>query len=247
MFFNEIDLVELRIRELESVVDYFVIVEAAYTHTNKSKDYFFGKEVASGKYDDLIKKIRYITVPTFPEGLTSLQRENYQRDQIAKGIEDFEEGDVIMISDLDEIPSVETVTHYMAKEQEPLVVDQDYYCYYLNCKTPHSWKGTVMIRGISAHSLSPQFFRDRKDSLRSFGKGWHFGYMGGLERIKKKIVSFLHEEFSELSEEYIQHKLNNKQDLYQEVDFEVVPLTQELPGYLLDNQEKFEHLLHAYE
>mgnify|MGYP006405382851 FL=1 len=247
MFFNEIDLVELRIRELQDVVDYFVIIEAAHTHTNKPKEYFFGKEVASGKYDDLSKKLKYITIPRFPEDMTSLERENFQRNQITQGLNDLDDDDIIMISDCDEIPSKGTVNCYAENEHDIFAVAQDYYCYYLNCKTPHNWKGTVLARGRHLRKHKPQVFRDNKDQIPTIQGGWHFGYMGGLERIKKKIVSFLHEEFADLSEEYLQHKLENKQDLYQEVDFEVVPLTQGLPGYLLDNQEKFEHLIHTHE
>ena len=79
LMFNEIELVELRIRELEEVVDYFVVVEAGHAHNNKPKPYHFNKEMASGKYDDILDKIKYVTVPEFPEGGNNMGREVFQR------------------------------------------------------------------------------------------------------------------------------------------------------------------------
>ena len=252
MFFNETELTELRLRELEPAVDEFVVVEAAYTHTNKPKDFLFGKEVASGKYDGILKRLHYVTVPRFPEGLTSLQRENFQRNQILQGLSGLEEDDIVMVSDCDEIPSALTVSRLQTdlwhlNREDPRVVPQDYYCYYLNCKTPHPWKGTVALHGRDiSHNRSLQWFRDRKDKFMSFGRGWHFGYLGGLDKIQTKLVSFLHEEFSNLPEEYIAAKLEKKEDLYQNVPFEVVSLDG-LPSYVRNNPDKFQHLIHPYD
>ena len=36
-FFNELDLLELRLHELNKVVDYFVLVEATLTHSGWNK------------------------------------------------------------------------------------------------------------------------------------------------------------------------------------------------------------------
>lgn len=41
MFFNELDLLELRLRELGEVVDHFVLIEANATHTLKPKPFVF--------------------------------------------------------------------------------------------------------------------------------------------------------------------------------------------------------------
>ena len=40
-FFNEKELVELRIKYLNEIVDYFVVVEADTTHQGKKKDWNF--------------------------------------------------------------------------------------------------------------------------------------------------------------------------------------------------------------
>lgn len=246
MFFNETELTELRIRELDPVVDEFVIVEAAHTHTNKPKDFIFGKEVTSGKYDDIFKKLNYITIPEFPEGMTSLERENFQRNQIMQGLSNLHDLDTVIISDCDEIPYPVTVDQYHLQYAHPMVVQQDYFCYYLNCKTPHQWRGTVLTRGSDLKRNNPQWMRDNKDAMRKLSGGWHFGYLGGLERIQTKMVSFLHEEFADLPREHLAEKLEKKEDLYQNVPFEVVaPEDCDLPKYVMSNLDRFQHLIHT--
>ena len=43
LFFNETELVELRIKYLNKIVDYFVVVEADITHQGKKKNGIFQK------------------------------------------------------------------------------------------------------------------------------------------------------------------------------------------------------------
>ena len=104
-FFNEFELLELRLETFYDIVDRFVIVEADKTHANKPKPFNFYK-----RRDDFKKyfpKINYImdtsTVPYKGAGDWSI--ENNQRNNIMKGLTDAEPDDLIMISDLDEFPN----------------------------------------------------------------------------------------------------------------------------------------------
>ena len=104
-FFNELELLDLRLKELYNHVDYFVLVEATLTHTGKPKELIFEKN--KDKYSDYLDKIIYVKVNDLPdyndfEGIW--EPENFQRNCIVRGLTNAEDSDVIMVSDIDEIP-----------------------------------------------------------------------------------------------------------------------------------------------
>ena len=108
-FFNELELLELRLASLYDVVDRFVIVEADKTHANEPKPFNFYNHIRD--YEKYLSKIDYImdksVVPYKGAGDWSI--ENNQRNSIAKGLTDAEPDDLIMISDLDEFPDPATL------------------------------------------------------------------------------------------------------------------------------------------
>ena len=103
-FFNELELLELRLESLNDVVDRFVIVEADKTHANKPKPFNFYEHLSNyGKY---LPKIDYImdTSVVQYKGVGDWSIENNQRNSIMKGLQNAAPDDLIMISDVDEIP-----------------------------------------------------------------------------------------------------------------------------------------------
>lgn len=106
-FYNEFELLELRLKSLWNVVDYFVIVEADKTHTNKPKPFYFWER--QDDFKEFFPKIRHLPVEmNVPfKGTGDWSIENAQRDAILYGLEDAAPDDLILISDLDEIPAPE--------------------------------------------------------------------------------------------------------------------------------------------
>jgi len=104
-FYNELDLLEIRLNELNSVVDYFVIVEATKTQTGKRKQLYY--ELNKKRYKKFESKIIHIIVKNMPDIKTNSAwvLENHQRNQIIKGLKNCNLKDIIFISDLDEIPN----------------------------------------------------------------------------------------------------------------------------------------------
>ena len=105
-FYNEFELLELRLKSLWNIVDYFVIVEANRTFANKPKDFSFLKR--QDEFEEFKSKIRYIMVNEeipFKEGTHDWSIEVYQRNAIMRGLLNAEADDLIFISDLDEIPN----------------------------------------------------------------------------------------------------------------------------------------------
>ena len=120
MFSDEEMLLDLRLNSLDKFVDRFVIAEASYFHNGEPKKLNFNIENFS-KFKD---KIEYIVVnkqpPEISEDKTknlseeqkiinSIQRDNYQREQLSLGISDLNLNDWIIISDLDEIPNLQNI------------------------------------------------------------------------------------------------------------------------------------------
>lgn len=105
-FYNEFELLELRLMALWDAVDYFVIVEANRKHTGEPKDFNLLKR--ADDFKDFFPKIRYVAADLSQvpfKGTGDWAIENAQRNAIANGTGDAADDDLIMISDLDEIPA----------------------------------------------------------------------------------------------------------------------------------------------
>jgi len=212
MFFNEFDLLEIRLNELDDVVDKFVIVEANKTHSGISKEYFFRKNFK--RYEKFLEKIICISVET-PDAYTDAwDREFFQRNQIMQGLLDCTEDDIIILSDLDEIPDKKILTKKKlgSLDQDSfLQLHQAMRYYYLNCDVRGGWNGSTIVSYsiFKKPYTSPQLFRRLRNlslvrddiaGMMVMNGGWHFSYLGPVEEIQLKLKSFAHTEYS--GEEY---------------------------------------------
>lgn len=130
-FYNELDLLEIRLNTLDSVVDKFVLVEATKTHNGQEKPLYYQENVK--RFAPFHGKIIHIIVDSFPEIESAWTLENYQRNQIIRGLQGARDDDIVLLSDLDEIPNPELVNKYSLKPGR-YVFRQITYCYYLNCR-----------------------------------------------------------------------------------------------------------------
>lgn len=103
-FFKENDVLEIRLAEMAPFVDVFVLCEATRTHMGDPKPLTFDHE----RFQPWREKIRYL-VCDFPDGLDDWGRENYQREQLGRGLEGLQPDDIVIVSDVDEILKAETV------------------------------------------------------------------------------------------------------------------------------------------
>jgi len=99
MFFNELDLLEVRLNELNDVVDKFIISECTRTFSNQPKELIFQKNI--DRFKDFLHKIEYMVIdekdlPYFDAAWTY---ENYQRDIMARALANCSPEDIIIISD----------------------------------------------------------------------------------------------------------------------------------------------------
>jgi len=227
IFFNELELLELRFMELYDVVDYFVIVEANQTHTGKPKEFIFEKN--KDRYAKYLGKVIHVKVEDCP--MYSLDNvaiiEHFQRNAIMRGLDGVAcKDDKILISDMDEIPSPEAIKANISNP-DWIYFDQALFYYYVNCQVKKSCGGSVMATyGTFSSPQSLRRFAKRRyralPSIREdifFNGGWHYSYLtgGDIDRIKYKVENIF--ESSGIlnligTKEDIAKKVASQKDLY---------------------------------
>ena len=101
-FFDENEILEIRLNELNKYVDYFVIVEAGQSHRGVKKN----KNINEDIINKFKSKVRYYYIDSFDKNLSPWQRENFQRNYLNAGLHDAKKDDIIIVSDADEIPNL---------------------------------------------------------------------------------------------------------------------------------------------
>jgi beta-1,4-mannosyl-glycoprotein beta-1,4-N-acetylglucosaminyltransferase len=216
-FFNELDLLEFRLTELDPYVDYFVIVESTKTFTGKPKPLYYNlNKFKFKKWEDkIVHKIVY-DMPTemLQEEIDKLVdlpeirdihwvREHHQRRQIGKVLEkmnlDYE--DIVLVSDLDEIPDLRKLSEFSnLLKYGPVVMKQDWYIWNLNNLKNSDWRGSSAFyysHYINNKDVFQKIRNLRWDDRTEFSvvhNGWHFSWFGNQEFIKQKMFSFAHTE-----------------------------------------------------
>ena len=240
-FFNELDLLEIRLNVLNSIVDKFVLVEATKTHKGDPRELVF--EANRLRFEPFLEKIIYVVVDDMPEGPNAWVRENFHRNAIVRGLVNCKAGDRIMISDLDEIPRPAAVVKAITLE-DTVVFMQDFFYYYLNCKGDEVWKGTRMLPFEKLGLPQDQRFAGRYFVKKG---GWHFSYQGGVQRIIHKLESFAHQEFN--SEYFkdptrIEQAMREGKDLFGRSNkWDFVDIDDSFPEYIRNNQDKLSHMI----
>ena len=210
-YFNEKELVELRIKYLNKIVDYFVVIESDITFTGQKKKWNF-PEILENNLKEFAHKIKYHQLKINTEEIKNEESwiinnikgddfwriENYQRNYIKTACKDFSEKDVLIISDLDEIPSIEKLNFILSsdlKKIAPIALEQ--YLFHLNCNflRLESWRGSIVTTMKICNEQSPQKFRTWRNKISHLvDAGWSFSSFGGYERVKQKIESYAHSE-----------------------------------------------------
>lgn len=222
-FFNELELLDLRIMVLDDLVDHYVLVEANKSHTGKSKGFIF--EQNKDMFSKYLHKIIHVKVNYLPDYSRDdiWVAENYQRNCISRGLKDVAKpGDKIIISDADEIPNPDTIVKYI-DSVKPVTMTQHLFYYYVNCIQRSPWWGSIMA--TQGHYETPQQLRDiaRHRGYNAVPDGgWHYSFMGGAERVKLKIENIAESHLiidGAGSVEDIDRKMKAQTDLWNRTDY----------------------------
>jgi len=243
IFFNELELLEIRLNELDSIVDKFVLVEATKTHTDKPKELIF--EQNKEKFSKFLDKIIHIVVDDFPKG-TPLDLEIYQRNAIQRGLINAKPEDIILVSDVDEIPRPEVVLQ--VKDMSGIkTLEQNFYYYYLNVLNKSPWLHGTKVLFYKDFTTAQEIRMSSHIPLIKNG-GWHFSYFGGMEQIKLKIQSFHHQEFNKSKYtdlKKIEKRMRNNKDVFERKGYKnkTVPIDDTYPKYIINHLDKFKHFI----
>ena len=207
-FFNEEHIFDLRINILSEFVDFFVVVESTCDHQGRAKKLNFDLN----RFKKYEKKIIYVIVDDTSESIKKPHVggeslvEQHQRNSIMRGLKNCHDEDLIILSDVDEIPDL-TKLNQFNKKNKYAVFSQKAFAYKLNLlnETENNWHGSKMC--LKKHLKSPQRLRNLKFKKYPFWRidkpqslqiiengGWHFAYLLNSEGISKKIDSFSHGE-----------------------------------------------------
>ena len=230
MYYDEDLILDLRLNYLNKYVDHFVIVESRFTHSGEKRDLLFSLD----KFSKFKDKIIYIPLENLPNSLleikktdsdnlinsklimNAVKRENFQRNEILKGLKNVSADDFIIISDVDEIPNLEKNNLNQVKNKIVLF-KQKYFYYKFNLKLDNiDWCGSKACK--FKNLKSPQWLRNIKDKKYEFWRldviwsnkkyqnvkifndgGWHFSNIKSPLNIEKKMKTYLHHREFELS------------------------------------------------
>ena len=248
MFYDEDLVADLRFNILDEHVTKFVVVESKFTHSGEKRNLLFD----INKYSKFKNKINYVILENEPSNLeiindsdtddkknskyimNALKRENYQRNGITNGLKEASPDDLILISDVDEIPNLSNL-ELENINNEIILFKQNFYYYKFNLKLEDMpWLGTKACK--YKELKSPQWLRNVKDKKYPFWRldvffsnkkysnikliengGWHFSNMKSPAEIEKKMRTYLHHreyDINPLGEEKIKEIIKNKKSIY---------------------------------
>jgi|TARA_R100000084_G_scaffold70829_1_gene31436 beta-1,4-mannosyl-glycoprotein beta-1,4-N-acetylglucosaminyltransferase len=250
IFNNEVDLLELRLNILDDVVDKFVIVEGNSTFSgNKKESNFLKNKERFEKWSDKII-YEFADIPNLER---SWDREIFSRNY-ALTLPIFNDDDIIISSDLDEIPNpeaIEMVSEWIT-DKTHYTLQMNFYMYYLNNYMTDRWYGSRVATYKYLKNKTLDELRETTEDQSKItgpiieGGGWHFSYCGGEDMIKQKIGSFSHTEHNnEQTLSSVSDNVKNNVDLFgRNVYFTVVDLDEsEYPKYIIENTKKLSHLI----
>jgi beta-1,4-mannosyl-glycoprotein beta-1,4-N-acetylglucosaminyltransferase len=201
-YFNEADILEIRLRELSDVVDRFVLVEATRTHKGDPKPLYYAEN--RHRFGRWNSKIINIVIGDLPDGNSPAaiwRREIMQRQGIMRGLMDAADDDIVLISDVDEIPRRQCVPRSLPDD---LVAVYQQRLYYYNVNTHCTnikWQGTRATTAGNVRALTPDGIRWSGQHSHDYPRlaaienaGWHLSYFGDVAHIQQKMHSFLHQE-----------------------------------------------------
>lgn len=219
---GESDLLALRLETLSHVVDRFVIAEGTRTFSGMPR----ALSLDLGRFAPFRDRITHIVVDDLQARPASAWVNEFrQRNALARGLAGARDDDLLLLSDVDEIPRPESLAQYRPDRYASAVLHQRMYYYALNHEMVESDDVTELpcrrarlttvghlrrvyaslqdLRIWGSEGRFPRLsgrvdrlLRDRLFTQQLKDAGWHFSYLMGPEEIVRKLAAFSHQEFN---------------------------------------------------
>ncbi len=270
-FFNELDILKIRLNVLSPVVDKFVISEATETFSGLHKPLYY--EENKELFAEFRDKIIHVVVEDTPKGDTHY-RDTFQKNAVTRGLKGCTDEDIIIFSDLDEIPNPDKIREILQNFQKDKIyhfAQRLFYCY-LNMEEVSGsllsyageFEGVAHKKWIGTKLLSYQLLREqnlllgelrfperKQIGIRVENGGWHFGYMGGhgqkdiRKRVQEKVISAAHQEYNSkhvLSN--VTDQIKDGKDIFgREAQFVRCEIDETYPEYIRTHQKELDFLI----
>ena len=261
MYFDDDLVLDIRLNTLNKYVHQFVIAEGTLDHAGNKKKLNFN----INKFTKFKDKINYIVVDDMPRNLGNIKknwhpahlRDQFQRNALVRGYKNFDDEDLIMISDIDEIPNPKKISEFKLKKRYACFIQKNFQSKInqLNI-TEENWLGTKICQ--KKYLRSPQWLRNIKTKKRKFWQfykdkapqiifdgGWHFSFLKDYNFIQKKIKSFAHQEFNTenlTNIDQIEKRIKSGKDIFdRQYEYKKIELDDKFPDYIVQNKIKFKN------
>jgi len=270
-FYNEINLLAMRMRILDPYVDFFVISEATTTHSGLAKPMYFQQH--RELFSEFEEKIIYEPIVKLFDG-DNFGRDRFQREELFGVLSRHcLDEDILILGDLDEIPNpkiLEQATK-VASANSVAHLAQDVYFFYLNYKETKGkivsysgdfpgvrkkkWLGTKVVSYGYAREFGFTDMRHpmhKSRGVRVDPGGWHFSYMGSLpgvlveERVRAKMLASPHQELmSDDAFARVEERIAKGKDPWgrRGPKFCKVPIDGNFPSHIRENVETYKDLI----
>ena len=258
MYFDEDLVLDIRLNTLNEKVDKFIIAEATKNHAGEPKKLNFN----INKFLKFKDKINYLIIDDLPLNVKPFKkgwhenhvRYQFQRNALERGYKEFSDEDIIMISDIDEIPDPKKLKEFKIEKKYACFLQKNFQSKLnlLNV-SDGDWAGTRICQ--KKYLRSPQWLRNlklkRKFFWNIFGNkmqiinngGWHFSFLKDPQSIKHKIMSYSHQEYNTdefTNTDLIKEKISKGKDLFnRDIKYEKISINDNFPKYIINNKEKF--------
>lgn len=256
-FCKEFEQLEIRLNELDSEVDYFVLVEGTETHSGLKKPLYF--EENKERFAKWLPKIRHIVVDKWPEYVagvsdSSWARERAQRDAAMQGLHDATDYDVVITGDADEVIDVKSLRSYR-RHMGICKLEMSLYYYFLNYQSSDGngkWYESRILPVAELRRQNLVFSTTRYIPLHTLptlhNAGWHWSFQGGVDEVMKKIQSWAHQEYNRpdiLDRDRVERLIDEGKDVFgrEQMTYHTVSIDETFPQYVRDNTEKFKTMI----
>lgn len=236
-FYNEVDMLDLRLSYLYGYVDEFLIVEADHKFNGQPKPFLLNGLMKTSRFAWAADKVTVKSVAIDTSGMIFSERpeaydpsadfwkiEAAQRNAIRPEV--MLENDFLLMGDVDEIPHprILTALRYSsvfraAVRESPKACWQEFFYYNPHCLKNERWHGTIVLDSAAAASMNNQELRSKRYDWPALERGgWHFSYFMSPQQISDKINSFSHQEYNTdymRSEERIAEMIAQKRDVFE--------------------------------
>ena len=244
-FFDEKMMMDIRFNVLNKFVTKFIVVESIYSHSGKKKKLNFN----INDYPKFKDKINYIIIDKEPDNIdkenkssekkiskrmNNIKRIEQSYEYMSRGLGEINDDDLVMISDNDEIPNLESVDINKINNNF-LVFEQLFFYYKFNLLYDKLlWPGTKACKKKNLKNFSSLknlktkkypfwridtlFSEVKKINLKIIENGgWHFTNIKSPKDLFEKLSNFGHHDEFELSQitiENLQAKIDNREVFY---------------------------------